>query len=63
MTDNTQGPLFGNMFSGASEAENSNKRRGQPNPQRGANAKFDRLVDEPSYEIKDLGGLKGHESV
>ena len=59
----TQGPLFGRIFSGTSDAENPNKKGSQSNSQRGANAHFNRLVDEPSYEFADHGGLKGHEDV
>ena len=58
-----QGPLFGSIFSGASDAGNSNMERIQPNSPRGANARFNRLVDEPPYELADNGGLERHEDV
>ena len=63
MTKITQGPLFGRIFQGASDAKNSNKKVSQPNSERGANARFNRLVEEPSYEFADHGGLKEDEVV
>ena len=63
MTKFIQGPLFGSIFSGTPDAESPNKKSSHPNAKRGANAHFNRLVDEPPHEFADHGVLKGHEDV